>query len=241
MGASPGAAVALTRMNAEIDIRDLLPSIRVPTLVLHRRGDRCLKVEEGRYLAERIPGATFVELGGEDHLPFLGDQEEILSEIEAFLTRAHVRTPPERVLASVLTVDGEVKPADAAHLQRVFAREVAWFRGTVLEPGGSHLVAAFDGPGRAVQCGWSVVTVAQRSGIEVRAGVHIGERDVGAPGGPIVDTSAAIAAAGKPGEVLVSRPVVDLVPGSGLQFAERGLLRIPALGREVTLFHVTRG
>jgi pimeloyl-ACP methyl ester carboxylesterase/DNA-binding winged helix-turn-helix (wHTH) protein len=241
MGASPGAAVALTRMNAEIDIRELLPSIRVPTLVLHRRGDRCLKVDEGRYLAARIPGAAFVELSGEDHLPFLGDQEEILEEIETFLARTHVRTPPERVLASVLTIDGEVRPADAAHLQRVFAREVAWFRGTALDPGRANLVAAFDGPGRAVHCGCSVVAVAQRSGIEVRAGVHIGERDLTAHRGPIVDTSAAIAAAGTAGEVLVSRTVVDLVAGSGLEFAERGALPIPALGREVPLFVVTRG
>ncbi|MGH8639737.1 MAG: alpha/beta fold hydrolase, partial [Burkholderiales bacterium] len=111
MGASPGAAVALTRMNAEIDIRDVLPSIRVPTLVLHRHGDRCLKVEEGRYLASRIPGATFVELSGEDHLPFVGNQDEILTEIEQFLSRTHVRSAPERVLATVLTVISDASSA----------------------------------------------------------------------------------------------------------------------------------
>ena len=107
MGASPGAAVALTRMNSDIDIRDVLPSIRVPTLVLHRSGDRCLRVEEGRYLASRIPGATFIELPGEDHLPFAGDQEAILREVEGFLNRTHARPSSELVLASVLTVRWE--------------------------------------------------------------------------------------------------------------------------------------
>ena len=104
MGASPGAAVALTRMNAAIDVRGVLPSIRVPTLVLHRSGDRCLKVEEGRFLAEHIPGATFVEQPGDDHLPFVGDQEAMLTEIEQFLSRTHVPRESERMLASVLAV-----------------------------------------------------------------------------------------------------------------------------------------
>src|SRR5690606_25108196 len=99
MGASPGAAVALTEMNAEIDVRNVLPSVRVPTLVLHRTGDRCLKIEEGRYLAARITGAEFVELPGDDHLPFAGDQEELLTAISTFLARRRIRTPAERVLA----------------------------------------------------------------------------------------------------------------------------------------------
>ena len=224
MGASPGAAVALTRMNAEIDIRDVLPSIRVPTLVLHRRGDQCLKVEEGRYLASRIPGASFVELPGDDHLPFVGDQEEILGHIERFITMAHVRTASERVLATVLTVIAGADAADTAELSRVFVREVGWHRGRVVNGDGSRLVAIFDGPGRAVRCGRSVVAVASRARIQVRAGVHIGECDVSASGGPVVDVSAALAAHGRPGEVLVSRTVVDLVAGSGLQFSERGVL-----------------
>ena len=215
MGASPGAAVALTRMNAEIDIRDVLPSIRVPTLVLHRRGDRCMKVEEGRYLASRIPGATFVELSGDDHLPFVGDQDEILVQIERFLSHAHVRTGPERVLATVLTVTSDAGPADAEHLRRVFAREVAWYRGRSVAADDEPLVAMFDGPGRAVQCGCSVAAVAQRSRIGVRAGVHIGECEPSEPRGPIVEISRDLAAAAGPGEVIVSRMVVDLVPGLG--------------------------
>ncbi len=240
MGSSPGAAVALTRMNAEIDIRDVLPSIRVPTLVLHRRGDRCMKVEEGRYLASRIPGATFVELSGDDHLPFVGDQDEILVQIERFLSHAHVRTGPERVLATVLTVTSDAGPADAEHLRRVFAREVAWYRGRTVAADAEPLVAMFDGPGRAVQCGCSVAAVAQRSRIGVRAGVHIGECEPSEPHGPIVEISRDLAAAAGPGEVIVSRMVVDLVPGSGLQFADRGALRLPGLSRDLPVLAASR-
>ena len=132
MGASPGAAVALTRMNADIDIRNVLPTIRVPTLVLHRRGDRCLKIEEGRYLASSIPGATLVELEGEDHLPFLGDQDAILREIEQFVTRTHVRATAGHVLSSVATVSCGATGGDLQLLRQVFDREVAWHRGCVL-------------------------------------------------------------------------------------------------------------
>jgi len=112
MGASPGAAVALTKMNAEIDVRAVLPSIRVPTLVLHREGDQCLKVEEGRYLASRIPGAKYVELPGNDHLPFLGDQDAIVREVEQFLAHAHERGPAELVLSSILTIQSGARPRD---------------------------------------------------------------------------------------------------------------------------------
>jgi pimeloyl-ACP methyl ester carboxylesterase len=219
----------------------VLPSIRVPTLVLHRRGDRCLKVEEGRYLASRIPGATFVELSGEDHLPFLGDQDEMLVQIERFLAHAHARTGPERVLATVLTVASDAGPADAEHVRRVFAREVAWFRGRRLDTSAEPLVALFDGPGRAVQCGCSVAAVAQRSRITVRAGVHIGEVATSEPQGPIVEISRDIAAAAGPGEVIVSRMVVDLVPGSGLRFVDRGALRVRGLARDLPVLAASRG
>jgi pimeloyl-ACP methyl ester carboxylesterase/DNA-binding winged helix-turn-helix (wHTH) protein len=240
MGASPSAAVALTRMNAEIDVRDVLPSIRVPTLVLHRRGDRCLKLEEGRYLASRIPGAAFVELPGEDHLPFVGNQEEILTEIETFLSRAHVREAPERVLATVLTIAADVAPVDAAHLRRVFAGEVAWHRGRIVNADIARLVAMFDGPGRAVQCGCSVATIAQRSQLDIHVGVHIGECDVSSIDGPIPEISAALAAAAAAGEVLVSRTVVDLVPGSGLEFTERGSIEVPQMERRLTVLKAIR-
>ena len=226
MGASPGAAVALTRMNAEIDIRSLLPSIRVPTLVLHRKGDRCLKVEEGRYLASHIPGATFVELEGNDHLPFLGDQDSILREIEQFVTRTHVRSSADWVLATVLTVRPGPTESETPFLQPVFEREVGRARGRPIEINPGRLVALFDGPGRAVQCGRTVVATASRSHIPARAGVHVGECDPDARDGPILSISATLADAAGANEVCVSRTVVDLLPGSGLNFVDRGLLSL---------------
>jgi pimeloyl-ACP methyl ester carboxylesterase/class 3 adenylate cyclase len=240
MGASPGAAVALTRMNAEIDIRDVLPSIRVPTLVLHRTGDRCLRVEEGRYLASRIPGATFVELPGEDHLPFAGDQDAILSEVERFINRTHVRHASEMVLASVLTVRWE--PQAEEHLEgklwRAFEREMGWARAHTLAKHTDRVVAAFDGPGRAVQCGSALVALALQSGVPARAGVHIGECDLAGGSGPIVEISAGIAEAAGAGDVCVSRTVVDLVPGSGLQFEDRGALRTRAHAHAIPILAV---
>ena len=134
MGASPGAAVALTRMNAEIDIRGVLPSIQVPTLVLHRAGDRCLRIEEGQYLASHIRGATFVKLEGDDHLPFVGDQDAILNEIQSFIARTHARTPVGLVLASIVTIRSEARGSDLVHLRRVFERELAWGRGSQTLP-----------------------------------------------------------------------------------------------------------
>jgi hypothetical protein len=241
MGASPGAAVALTRMNAEIDIRDVLPSIRVPTLVLHRTGDHLLKVEEGRYLASRIPGATFVELPGDDHLPFVGDQDAILSEVERFLTRPPARPASELVLASVLTVTWAPPPPGPpdGRLRRVFERELGWSRGQTLALRPDRLVATFDGPGRAVQCGSALVAAAIQSGIVARAGVHIGECDVTVEDGPIVEISAKIAEAAGPGDVCASRTVVDLVPGSGLRFESRGTVRTSAHAQEIPVLAVS--
>jgi pimeloyl-ACP methyl ester carboxylesterase len=222
MGASPGAAVALTEMNAEVDIRDVLPSIRVPTLVLHRTGDRCLFVEEGRYLASRIAGAEFVELSGDDHLPFVGDQEQILSEIATFLARKRIRRPTERTLATVLTVT--VPDPSAATLKQIYEREVSWYRGSPLASRDA-LTASFDGPARAVQC---AAAIAAASGIQqLRAGIHVGEIDPMTENDPVVRISRQLAEAAHPGDVLVSRTVVDLVPGSGLQFEGRGSIRLP--------------
>ena len=216
MGASPGAAVALTRMNAEIDVRGLLPSIRVPTLVLHRRGDRCLKVEEGRYLASHIPGARFVELPGDDHLPFVGEQEEILAEIERFLPHRQVQAPVRRVLATVLTIRCE--PEARERLRPIYERALAQHRGRPLGGDDTHLAGIFDGPARAVQCGAAVALAASAHGLVCGAGVHIGECDPAHFAGPVVETSVRLASAAARGQVLVTRTIVDLVPGSGLEF-----------------------
>ncbi len=219
MGASPGAVVALTRMNAQIDVRNVLPAVQAPTLVIHRTGDRALKVEEGRYLASRIPGATFVELSGDDHLPFVGEQKDILHAIETFLAQARARAEHDRVLATVLTVEADGAAADLDLLRRAFAREVQVHRGRVLATQTGRLVASFDGPGRAVRCGRSVASAfAARAGLQVRAGVHIGEYAASDTNAAVLTTSAALAARAAPGQVLVTRTVVDLVHGSGLRF-----------------------
>lgn len=239
MGASPGAAVALTRMNAEIDIRGVLPSIRVPTLVLHRAGDRCLRIEEGQYLASHIRGATFVKLEGDDHLPFVGDQDAILNEIQAFIARTHARTPVALVLASIVTIRSEARGSDLVHLRRVFERELAWGRGSQIAAASGFFVAAFDGPGRAIRCAAAVVEIAGRSGIVTSAGVHVGECDLSNGTGPILDISAKLADAAHPGDVYVSRTIVDLVHGSGLEFVDRGALTAEGLTRDLPMLKVT--
>jgi pimeloyl-ACP methyl ester carboxylesterase len=242
MGASPGAAVALTRMNAEIDVRDVLPSVRVPTLVLHRSGDRCLKVEEGRYLAARIPGATFVELPGDDHLPFVGDQEAMLREIDGFLSRTRARPSADRVLASVLTVLWESNAGErvAPASRPLVEREIASARGHLLTLSDERLVASFDGPGRAVRCGARLVDAAVRSGTAARAGAHIGERVVRVDDDHVVAVSRQIAETAMPGELRVSRTIADLLPGSGLHFESRGRLAGSHPGGAINLFSVSR-
>jgi pimeloyl-ACP methyl ester carboxylesterase/DNA-binding winged helix-turn-helix (wHTH) protein len=240
MGASPGAALALTRMNAEIDIRGILPSIRVPTLVLHRRHDRCLNVEEGRYVAGRIPGALFIELPGEDHLPFVGDQERLVDEIERFVTGAPTLAPLDRVLATILHArvagaDGQTTNAFLDHA----ARECEWFRGRTLDASVGHLVAAFDGPARAIRCASALTDAGSRYGVQVHAGLHTGEcrLDTAYASGQPLELAAAIARRASAGETLVSRTVRDIVGDAGLPFEDRGLHHMPGLG-EWPLFRV---
>jgi pimeloyl-ACP methyl ester carboxylesterase/DNA-binding winged helix-turn-helix (wHTH) protein len=212
MGASPGAAVALTRMNAEIDVRAVLPSIKVPTLVIHRSGDQCLRVQEGRYLASHIPGAEFVELPGNDHLPFVGDQDAILNCVERFLATGRERRHDDQLLASVLTVHAD------ARIPAACDDEVTRLRGRLVSRDGAGLVATFDGPGRAVGCASLLIALMADLGVQARAGVHVGECNPTAPLGPVFDTSRRLAETALPGAVHASRTVVDLVPGSGLLF-----------------------
>lgn len=224
MGASPGAAVALTRMNALVDIRPVLEAIRVPTLVVHRTGDRCLLVDEGRFLASRIPGATFLELPGDDHLPFVGDQDAVLDAIETFLRGVGQTQEAGRVLATALWAEVVDATGDGSHdaaLAGALAREVAWFRGTLTRKGPGAFAAAFDGPARAVRAATRLVGVAAQSGRALSIGLHTGECELtaGTVGGPAVDTARALASHAPPGHVLVSRSVTDLVAGAGLTFA----------------------
>jgi DNA-binding winged helix-turn-helix (wHTH) protein/pimeloyl-ACP methyl ester carboxylesterase/class 3 adenylate cyclase len=253
MGASPGAALALTRMNADIDVRGVLPSIRVPTLILHRTGDRCLGVEEGRYIADRIPGAQFRELPGDDHLPFVGDQDGLLDEIEGFLTGFQRRDADrDRVLATVLCGALDAAPgaeggaADSAQRERLLTfakREIERFRGQLMrrpEAGASEFMATFDGPARAIRCGAMIAEVARRLQSPIRLGAHTGECEVfdDTIQGLAVETAATVAGQAAPGELVVSRTVRDLVAGSGLKFRDCGRhVRTNGDG-ELTLFCV---
>jgi len=232
MGASPGAALALTQMNGEIDVRPVLPTIRVPTLVIHRSGDRCLKVEEGRYVASRIPGAKYVELAGADHLPFVGDQEAILGEIEEFLTGVrHEPQTTDSVLATVLVLQMPHGADDSARrLIAHAAREIERFRGRLTHSLGNRMVAIFDGPARAIRCASTLTEYARRLPLPLRAGLHTGDVEIrpDAPdtriAGAAVDICLALAASAAPDEVVVSSTVKDLVAGSGIRFEERSTL-----------------
>jgi serine/threonine protein kinase len=227
MGASPGAAVTLTRMNSEADIRHILPTIRVPTLIIHRSGDLCLKVEEGRYVASMIPGARYVELPGNDHLPFVGDQDAILAEMEEFLTGVRHTSEPDRLVATVLSMHLPTSESSSHALTRhraAIEHELEWFRGRQVELDSQRLVATFDGPARAVRCASAVITTLKRSGIDLAAGLHTGECDLvgetlrGLP----LELATEVASRAGSGEILVSSTVRDLVAGSGILFQERG-------------------
>lgn len=247
MGASPAAALALTQMNAEIDVRGVLPSIRVPTLVLHHTHDACFPVENGRYVAARIPGAKYVELAGKDHLPFVGDQDALLDEVEEFLTGARPERSVDRVLTTVLFMLFEDEAAFAAdaqrrelmELQQTYARrELALYKGREIELTAAQLFATFDGPARAIRCARAIADAGARLGWRVRAGLHTGECDVLGEkvGGVTVQIGAAVARLAAGGEVLLSHTVKDLVAGAGLEFEPRGAQRFADLPGEWWLF-----
>lgn len=227
MGASPGAALMLTEMNSEIDVRHVLPAVRVPTLVLHRSDDQCLKVEEGRYVAELVPNAQFCEFPGADHLPFVGDQDAMLDTIDAFLDRTYHEIADDRVLATVLSARLNVGGSTDARqgFDEHLRREIEWFRGRALVPANDGYTAAFDGPARAIRCAASIAASAARFGLRVGVGLHTGEclLDGGAVDGPAVGIARDLAETAVDGEVLVSRTVKDLVAGSGLSFTDRGI------------------
>ncbi len=239
MGASPGAAESLTRMNAEIDVRPVLPIIRVPALVIHRTGDKCLLVEEGRFLASRIPGARFLELPGADHLPFVGDQDTILNEIESFLSSASHHPEPEHVLATALFL--EVPAGGAERFRQQVRREIEWFRGREGDLNKGAPAATFDGPARAIRCAYSLVEQANRLGLQTRAALHTGECEFeadGQAGGFAVNLVARMMPLTPQGKVVVSRVVKDLVAGSGIQFRPHKALLLAEDGEDWPLFEV---
>jgi class 3 adenylate cyclase len=234
--ASPKAAAALLRMNTQIDVREVLPAIRVPTILIYRTDDADVQVDEGRYIAERISGARFVEVPGADHSMWTGDATAILDEIEEFLTGVRRGPEPDRVLATVLFTDvvGSTELAtrlgDRAWrdlLGRYHAavrRELDRWRGRVVDTAGDGFLATFDGPARAIRCAVAAVDAVRGLGMEIRAGVHTGEVEVsnGDLRGIAVHIGSRVAGLAGPGEVLVSRTVADLVAGSGIVLAERG-------------------
>ena len=237
MGASPGAALALTQMNSEIDARPILTQVRVPTLVLHRTQDRCLKVEEGRYVASLIPHASFVELPGSDHLPFVGNQDAVLAEIEKFVLGRRVRPAVDRVLATVLTArlfapgnaGADTSGAQRDQAWRTLAndieREIAWCHGREVKVEHEKLLAIFDGPARAVRCACMLSERAGWLGFGAAIGLHTGECDCseGSIAGPAPELSQELAQEALPGEILVSRALRDLTAGSGIDWDDREL------------------
>jgi pimeloyl-ACP methyl ester carboxylesterase/class 3 adenylate cyclase len=254
--ASPSEVVALSLSNLGLDTRSILPSIRVPTLVLHRERERIFSVEDARYLAEHVPGAEYVELPGEDHAWFV-DPEQSASEVERFLTGIWDRgewdeVESDRVLATVLFTDIVGSTARAAeigdarwrevledHHARV-RRQLVRFRGRELDTAGDGFFASFDGPARAIRCASAITESVRELGLEVRAGLHTGECEVvdGKVAGIAVSIGARVAAQAQPGEVLVSGTVRDLVAGSGIAFDDRGAAELKGVPGEWRLFAV---
>src|SRR5215510_1303821 len=235
-GASPAAAVALLRMNGHIDIRHVLSWIRVPTLVMHPVGDQTIEVRAGRALADAIPGAKYVELPGQDHLPFGDDADTVLDEIEAFLTGVRRGPEPDRVLATVMftdIVDATKRLADIgdhawkevlAQHHFVVRKQLDRYRGREIDTAGDGFLATFDGPARAVRCAQAISDGVKPLGISVRAGVHTGECEIMGEklGGIAVHIGSRIASLAMAGEVLVSSTVKDLVAGARIRFVPRG-------------------
>jgi class 3 adenylate cyclase len=234
--ASPKAAAALMRMNTKIDVRDVLPTIGVPTLLLYRTHDADVHVDEGRYIGDRIPGARFVELPGEDHLMWTGDVDALLDEIEEFLTGVRRGPDPDRVLATVLFTDVVASTETATRLgdrawrtildrhHDVVRRELARWRGREIDTAGDGFLATFDGPARGIRCAVAASEGVRDLGLQIRAGLHTGEVEIAGEDvrGIAVHIGSRVAGLAGPGEVLVSRTVADLVAGSGIVLAERG-------------------
>jgi class 3 adenylate cyclase/pimeloyl-ACP methyl ester carboxylesterase len=252
LSASPGAIKAYMALNLKIDVRSILPTVRVPTLVLHRRSDALVPVERGRELAAQIPGAKYIEYPDGDHAFWTGDVEALFGDIKEFVTgdRESSAFDLERVLATVLFTDivdstrsaaamGDQQWSRLLESHNQMARQlVEKHRGNLVKSTGDGILATFDGPGRAVRCALAFQTATKQIGLPLRAGLHAGEiemrgRDVG---GIAVHAAARVMAQCEPSEVLVSRVVTDLVAGAGIKFAERGSHELKGLPGRWDLF-----
>jgi class 3 adenylate cyclase len=252
VAASPAMAKAVVRLAAEIDIRDVLPAISAPTLVLHRSGDFLWPVEGARFVAESIPGARLVELAGEDHFPFAGDVELLLDEVESFLTGTRHAPESDRRLLTVLFTDIVESTEQLAQLgdrrwRGLLERHDALIRAELKRHGGREIkttgdgfLATFEGPARAIECAQAIVAGAGSLGIGIRAGVHTGECEVVGDdvAGMAVHIGARVGALARSGEVCVSGTVKDLVVGSGIEFSERGTRELKGVPGEWPIYRV---
>jgi class 3 adenylate cyclase len=250
--ASPSAASSVLRINAEIDARHILPTIRTPTLILHKLGDARITIDAGRYLADHIPGARLIELPGRNHAPFAdpGMVDRISDEIEEFLTGSRHEVEPDRVLATVMFTDIVESTKRAAELgdrqwrtlldrhDQAVREQLGRFRGREVKNLGDGFLATFDGPARAVRCAAAIARGVEPLGITVRSGLHTGEIELVRDdvGGIAVHVAARVAAMAQAGESLVSSTVRDLVAGSGLRFEDRGFHALRGLPEDVHLY-----
>jgi class 3 adenylate cyclase len=253
LAASPSTIKTIFDLIGEFDVRDILPSIRVPTLVLHRRGDTFINLEHSRFMAERIPDARLVELEGGDNMFSIGDAEGLLGEIEEFLTGERHQLEADRMLATVLFTDICGSTERAAQLgdrswrymlerhDALFRRALERHRGREVKRTGDGFLATFDGPARAIRCAADLTDSVGSIGIQIRAGLHTGELEVmdGDLGGLAVHIAARVMDRAGPSEVLVSSTVKDLVVGSGIEFQERGEHELRGVPGEWRLFSVS--
>ena len=252
LSASPGAFLAFLRMNWEVDARHVLPAIRVPTLVLQRLEDAYRDPLHGKYLAENIPGARYVELHGRDDLPYVGDQDAVLDEVEEFLTGMRHGPEPDRVLTTVLFTDIVGSTVRAAELgdrrwgellerhDALVRKELERFRGREVSTSGDSFLATFDGPARAIRCANAIAGSVRTVDLEVRSGLHTGEIELAGDDirGIAVHMGARISALAGAGEILVSSTVKDLVAGSGIEFEDRGAHALKGVPGEWRIFRV---
>ncbi len=250
--ASPGMVSALLRSYNQIDVTELLPALRVPTLVLHRADDAAVPVQAGRVLAERIPGARYVELAGNDHIPWLGDSDALLDEVEEFLTGSRHAPERDRALATVLFTDiaGSTERAATSGDRRwrellerhhaVVREQLSVYDGREVKAMGDGFLATFDGPAKAIRCASAIAARSSSEGLEIRAGIHTGECELMGDdvGGVAVHIGARVSAMASPGEVLVSSTVRDLVVGSGINFTDRGAHELKGVPGEWRLLAV---